>query len=147
MPSLLETARGMEDIKTFFELIEKVELGTVLDGFGQFTIFAPGEAAFAAAPKDILNEFLKMFFNTKVLVTHHIVPGGFSHNDLLPKDKENLMSVGNTALRVTDTYGTARIAGANLLTRDVKADNGYIHIIDRVLLPNEHLIDDLKGQY
>jgi uncharacterized surface protein with fasciclin (FAS1) repeats len=102
-------------------------------------MFAPTNEAFASAPQDILENFMKMFFNMKTLVTHHIVLGEFKHGDFLTRGKENIKTVAGTTLRITDTYGIARIAGARILNQDIECDNGVLHIIERVILPSGKL--------
>ncbi len=139
MPNLIEKIRDLPELATFLELLEKAELLTSLERDRNCTVFAPNDAAFASAPADILAEYYKRFYNTRMLLSHHIVVGVFLHGDLLALEKRDLPSTANTSLRVTDNYGIARVAGAKLIVEDMSVDNGVLHVIDRVLLPSQLL--------
>jgi uncharacterized surface protein with fasciclin (FAS1) repeats len=119
-----------------------------LDGNGQFTVFAPTDAAF-----DKLNLVLATFCYTDVfelavdqhdyvadVLTYHVARGRMDAGEVLPKDQIRMLS-GDFLTRVpgslglTDALGrTATIDAANWL--NVFTDNGVIHGIDEVVLPS-----------
>jgi uncharacterized surface protein with fasciclin (FAS1) repeats len=133
MPFLLDIARESGQLNRFVELVEEAGLVTILNGPGQFTIFAPSDEAFAQAPEDILSQYTKMPFYIKKLIQHHLVIGELSDTDLCTQ--LSLSNVDGGELNIIDDYGITRISGARLTTANLAAENGILHIIDRALWP------------
>ncbi|WP_022835984.1 fasciclin domain-containing protein [Salisaeta longa] len=93
-----------------------------------YTVFAPNNAAFASVAVDPLlanNNLL-----TKVL-TYHVVEGTVTSDEL--SDGQTIETLQGAQLIVSIENGTVRINGATVVTPDVEADNGVVHIIDGVL--------------
>ena len=115
-------------------------LAPTLSGSGQLTVFAPNNAAFLAAPTGLTTSQL-----TSVL-TYHVVAGqvlstGIAFGSpVATLDTRTLAGATvpaqtitiNSNLTITDTTA---IAG-NILATDVRASNGVIHVIGKVLIPN-----------
>ena len=128
---------------TFSSLVAAVVatgLAPALSGTGPFTVFAPTNAAFASAPTGPTTSQL-----TSVL-TYHVLPAQVLSGDIpfgTPVATLNTKTLGgatvpaqtitiNRNLTITDTTA---IAG-NILTTDVRASNGVIHVIGKVMIPN-----------
>jgi uncharacterized surface protein with fasciclin (FAS1) repeats len=120
------------------EAVIAAGLVTTLQGPGPFTVFAPTNAAFAAAlaelgiTKDAL--FADKALLTKVL-TYHVVAARVLKAEV-PIGKPITSVQGETftidaSLKITDQR--ARVAG--IIATDVFASNGVIHVIDKVILP------------
>lgn len=115
-------------------------LAPALSGAGPFTVFAPTNAAFAAAPAGLTRSQL-----TTVL-TYHVVPALVLSGDIpfgtpvatLATTTLDGMTVPaqtitiNRNLTITDTTAMP----ATILATDVRASNGVIHVIEKVLIPD-----------
>jgi len=121
---------------TFTTLVAAVEAAGLVDtltGEGPFTVFAPTDEAFAALPEGLV-EALLLPENEQLLVdilTYHVVSGAVLSTDLAEGDVETVE--GQTVAVSLD--GGVFINEAEVVTADVEADNGVIHVIDAVLLP------------
>jgi uncharacterized surface protein with fasciclin (FAS1) repeats len=108
-----------------------------LDGKGQFTVFAPTDAAFVALLGE-LNLTAEQLLGNKELVTqvllYHVLNGRRDSADILASDRLRTLQRGflfQEAGVLTDANGRT----ANIVAVDIMADNGIIHVIDRVVLP------------
>ena len=119
---------------TLVAAIEAAGLVETLQGEGPFTVFAPTDEAFAALPEGVLDALL-LEENLEVLqqiLTYHVVAGEVLAADVTTGDVATVE--GSTiAIEVGDQVtlnGTATV-----VTTDVEASNGVIHVIDQVILP------------
>jgi uncharacterized surface protein with fasciclin (FAS1) repeats len=105
-----------------------------LDGNGQFTVFAPTDAAFAELGLNAGNiNTLDQAFLTDVLL-YHVAHGRRDATDVLASDRIRTLQRGflfQEGGMLTDQQGRT----ANIIAVDIAADNGIIHVIDRVVLP------------
>lgn len=131
---IVATASGDAQFKTLTKALTAAGLVTTLQGKGPFTVFAPTDAAFAALPKGTLDDLLKPANKAKLtkILTYHVVPGSVVSTSLKSGD---VKSVEGNPLKVTVAGGKVTVGGANVVKADVKASNGVIHVIDKVLLP------------
>ena len=120
--------------KTLATAVAAAGLVETLKGTGPFTVFAPSDAAFAAIQMDVDN-LLKpenKALLAKVL-TYHVVSGKIMAADL--RDGQEMTTVQGSALRVSINNGKVMINDANVISADVPASNGVIHVIDKVVMP------------
>jgi len=101
---------------------------------GPFTVFAPTDAAFAKLPKETLESLLKPENKEKLsaILTYHVVPGKVMAADV--KSGE-VKTVNGAKLDIKVTGGVVTVDGAKVLTTDIPASNGVIHLIDTVVMP------------
>jgi len=123
-----------ESAKTLAAAVTAAGLVETLKGSGPFTVFAPTDAAFAAIQSDVDN-LLKPENKAQLskILTYHVVSGKTLAADL--KDGQMITTVEGTTLKVTITNGKVMINGANVISADIPASNGVIHVIDKVLMP------------
>ena len=102
---------------------------------GPFTVFAPTDAAFKKLPKGTLASLLKPENKGKLvkILTYHVVPGKVMAADLAGKTTA-VATVEGSRVHVNGKHGV-RVNGARVVKADIVADNGVIHVIDKVLLP------------
>lgn len=132
--TLESTKVALESTKTFAELVKVAGLEESLKGAGSFTVFVPSDAAFAAIQKDLDNLLLPESKERLVkILSYHVLSGTFMVGDL--KDKQELVSVEGHVLKVSFDRQRVRINDATIITVDIAACNGIIHIIDKVLMP------------
>ena len=134
--SIVETAASAGNFTTLVAAIRAAGLVETLNGEGPFTVFAPTDAAFAKLPAGTVEDLLKPENKDKLtaILTYHVVPGKVMSGDIAGKTLE-AATVQGSALAVDATSGV-KINDATVVTADVGASNGVIHVIDTVLLPN-----------
>lgn len=127
-------AIASESAKTLAAAVTAAGLVETLQGTGPFTVFAPTDAAFAAIQKDVDN-LLKPENKAKLanILTYHVVAGKAMAADLM--DGQELTTVQGTKLKVSVKNGKVMINGANVVSADIPASNGVIHVIDKVMMP------------
>lgn len=131
---IVAIASGDPQFKTLTKALGAAGLVTTLQGKGPFTVFAPTDAAFAAVPKAKLDDLLKPANKAKLVkvLTYHVVPGAVLSTSLKSGD---VKSVEGSSLKVVVAAGKVTVGGANVVKPDIKASNGVIHVIDKVLMP------------
>ncbi|MEP6490264.1 fasciclin domain-containing protein [Microcoleus vaginatus GB2-A3] len=131
---IVAIASGDAQFKTLTKALGSAGLVTTLQGKGPFTVFAPTDAAFAALPKGTVEDLLKPANKAKLtkILTYHVVPGSVLSTSLKSGD---VKSVEGTSLNVAVSAGKVTVSGANVVKADIKASNGVIHVIDKVLMP------------
>ena len=129
---IVETAVGAGNFKTLATALTAAGLIDTLKGKGPFTVFAPTDAAFAKVPPAQLQALLADKAKLTAILTYHVVPGVVMSKDVKPG---MVKTVQGSALNVT-TMGGVKVNDANVTAVDIVADNGVIHVIDTVVLPN-----------
>jgi uncharacterized surface protein with fasciclin (FAS1) repeats len=124
--TVLEVARSHR-LNRFLQTVGKAGLTETLSGPGPFTVFAPTDRAFAAARLPGDPDALR------AVIAYHVVPGTFT-SDFLGGVDVNYTTLNGTSLNVDGTAGL-QVNGANVVTADLVAGNGVVHVIDRVLAP------------
>lgn len=133
--NVVALAAANDSFKTLTAALKAAGLTETLSGQGPFTVFAPTDAAFAQLPQDALQELLKPE-NKDILVkilTYHVVPGNVTSSDL--KSGEVKTVEGGAVNVQADPSKGVSVNDASVVQPDIKASNGVIHAIDRVMLP------------
>ncbi|MCS6774126.1 MAG: fasciclin domain-containing protein [Anaerolineae bacterium] len=132
---IVDTAVAAGTFNTLVQAVQAAGLVETLKGEGPFTVFAPTDEAFAALGKETLDNLLKPE-NKDTLVailTYHVVPGKLLAADVVKLTLTNTVQGEPISVQVVE--GRVEINSARVLTADVAASNGVIHIIDEVLIP------------
>ena len=132
---IVTTAVEAGSFKTLAAALKAAGLVETLQGKGPFTVFAPTDEAFAKLPAGTVESLLKPENKEKLaaILKFHVVAGRVFSNEVL--SKAELKTVHGGTLTATMKNGAATINGAKLLTTDIDASNGVIHVIDSVMLP------------
>jgi uncharacterized surface protein with fasciclin (FAS1) repeats len=133
--TIVDIATSAGSFNTLVEALKAADLVTVLQGEGPFTVFAPTDEAFAALDEKELQDLLKPENKEKLvkILTYHVVPGAVMSTDL--KEGEVTTVEGST---VEVKLGKeVKVDDAQVVKADIKASNGVIHVIDKVILPSE----------
>ena len=131
--TIVDVAVAAGSFETLVAAVTAADLVETLSGDGPFTVFAPTDDAFAALPEGVLDKLL-LPENKDVLVkilTYHVVSGEVTSDLVTAGDVETVE--GQTI--ELGTEGGVTVNGANVVTADVDASNGVIHVIDAVILP------------
>ena len=132
--SIIETAVAAGKFNTLAAALEAGELLGALSGEGPFTVFAPTDDAFAALPKGTLESLLKPENKDQLIaiLTYHVVPGKVMSTDL--QDDMTAATVQGGEIMI-DLDNGVMINNASVVKADIEAENGVIHVIDKVILP------------
>ena len=127
---IVDTAVAAGSFKTLAAALEAAGLVETLKGKGPFTVFAPTDEAFAKLPKGTVAGLLKPTNKDKLtaVLTYHVAAGRTEIG------RQRLKSLQGSPLDVTSGDSLV-VNGAKVITPNIAASNGVIHVIDRVLLP------------
>lgn len=131
---LVETADRSIEIQTFAGAMKNAGMAEVLKNQGPFTIFVPSDSAFNQLPPDQKTALLSNRDSAKKLVASHVIPGRVLITEVKPGKTQTLN--GGTIMLTSDN-GLVKVEGASVIQSDVVADNGVIHVIDTVMLPQK----------
>ena len=121
------------EFSTLIAAVQAAGLVDALSGNGQLTVFAPTDAAFAAAGLDAASVGdLDTGVLTDILL-YHVAKGRRMAEDVVSSTQIRMLNGQFTEIGLMD--GDAMIDGATIVATDVPADNGVIHVIDAVLMP------------
>lgn len=125
----------MGNCNTLGAAIKTAGLQKILETSDPITVFAPSDAAFAAMREyvDYLLQPRHIAKLTKELA-YHMVKGKYLAANLIYN--ETLSTIQGEKLSIQVKEGKITVDGAPLITADLGACNGVIHIIDKVLLPS-----------
>lgn len=96
-------------------------------------MLAPTDKAFAKVPKSTLAALAKDKAKLRKVLLYHVIPGAVPSSEVVKLKKAKTAEGASVKIRVRD--GKVFINGARVVTPDVEASNGVIHVINRVLLP------------
>ena len=130
---IVDTAVSAGNFKTLVTAVTAAGLVETLKGPGPFTVFAPTNDAFAKLPAGTVESLLKPENKEKLVavLTYHVVAGKVMAADV----KAGQVATVQGSKATLATEGGVTIDGAKVVTADVAADNGVIHVIDAVILP------------
>lgn len=132
---IVDTAVAAGSFTTLVAAVTAAGLGETLKGTGPFTVFAPTDDAFAKLPAGTVENLLKPE-NKDTLVsilTYHVVPGKVLSTDIAGKALQ-VKTVQGAEVAIDATNGVT-VGGAKVVTADIDATNGVIHVIDAVIMP------------
>ena len=117
------------------EALVQSGLDAPLGRTGTFTLFAPSNDAFskALAILKLGKGELLALPNLAAVLQFHVVPGRVTSADLA--DGMLVASAMGAPLRFARAGDSVRVNGAAIISADLEATNGIVHIIDELLLP------------
>ncbi len=133
-PNVLQIAIGSPDHTTLVAAVQAADLENALVNAGPLMVFAPTNDAFAALPEGTVENLLKPENKDALanILKYHVTPGNYS-KDFLKKFKK-LGQANNGYVKVEVIGDDVYVGGAKILG-SVKAGNGIVHVIDKVMLP------------
>lgn len=135
-PDIVDTAVAAGSFTTLVAAVQAAGLVDTLKSPGPFTVFAPTDDAFAGLPDGTVDSLLlpENIDTLTAILTYHVVPGRVPASELLGA-RRSLTTVEGSALHVDGRNGV-QVNDTTVITPDVMASNGIIHVIDGVLLPS-----------
>jgi uncharacterized surface protein with fasciclin (FAS1) repeats len=132
---IVATAVEAGSFKILAQALTAAGLVETLQGKGPFTVFAPTDAAFGKIPKATLDALLKDKEALKKVLLYHVVSGNVMAKDVVKLKSAKTVQGSNVAISVKGK--TVKINNATVISADVKASNGVIHVIDTVIMPSK----------
>jgi uncharacterized surface protein with fasciclin (FAS1) repeats len=133
--NIVEVAADAGQFQTLIAAAKAADLAGTLSGKGPFTVFAPTDAAFAKLGKQTIADLLKPENKQKLaaILTYHVVGAKVPAAKVV--GEKSVLSLQGSPLAIEVMDGKVRIGGANVVTTDIMASNGILHVIDSVLMP------------
>ena len=134
---IVDTAMAAKNLTTLVKALQVAGLVETLKGAGPFTVFAPTDQAFSKLPAGQLDALLADPAKLKTILTYHVIPASIMASDAMAMTSPTSPpTVQGGTLQVTKgRRGRLMVNDATVTKADIKATNGVIHIIDRVLMP------------
>jgi uncharacterized surface protein with fasciclin (FAS1) repeats len=131
---IVETATEAGSFKTLLTAATAAGLVDTLKGPGPFTVFAPTDDAFAELPEGTLDDLLKDPEALKNILLYHVVQGKVTSDQVVGLTSAD--TVAGPAIKISTKDGSVYLNDTvKVVTTDIEASNGVIHVIDGVLLP------------
>ncbi|MBN7778827.1 fasciclin domain-containing protein [Nitratireductor aquimarinus] len=141
---IVEIAAGDERFSTLVAAVTAAGLADTLSGPGPFTVYAPVNDAFEALPSGTVENLLKPENKQQLtnVLLYHVDDRKLTANDFPAGSNYFKPLLTSDRLCITRDSGGVTIADgsgnvANVVIADIRADNGVIHVIDKVLLPGK----------
>ena len=133
--SILDIASSAGSFNTLAAALEAADLVDALNGDGPFTVFAPTDDAFAALPEGTLETLLKPENKDQLrsILLYHVVEGRVYADQAI--DAGEAATLQGSDVKIKKSWGDVKVNDAKVVTPDLEASNGVIHVIDRVILP------------
>ena len=134
---IVDTALAAGKFSTLAAALGAAGLIQTLKGEGPFTVFAPTDDAFARIPAETLSQLLQPENREKLtaILTYHVVAGRVTSHDVMNLDPDAAITLQGQTLKINTDRGL-KINDAKVITPDIAATNGVIHVIDSVLMPS-----------
>jgi uncharacterized surface protein with fasciclin (FAS1) repeats len=133
---IVDTAASAGNFSTLVSAIEAAGLAETLQGEGPFTVFAPTDEAFAKLPAGTVENLLKPENKDQLtaILTYHVLPSEVMSSDIQGQ-ATTAETVQGGELEIDASGSAVMVEGATVTQADIDADNGVIHAIDTVLMP------------
>ena len=131
--NIVETAVAAGNFNTLVEAVKAAGLVDTLSSPGPFTVFAPTDEAFSKVPKAVLDALMANKTLLTEVLTYHVVPGKVMSSDLT--NGMSVKTVEGSDVKITIDSAGVMVNNAKVITPDIGASNGVIHVIDAVILP------------
>jgi len=136
-PNVLQIAIGSPDHSTLVAAVQAADLENALVNAGPLVVFAPTNDAFAALPEGTVETLLKPENKNTLadILKYHVTPGNYSKSFLKTAFNGKELGQANNQYVLVEVKGDDVYVGGAKIIASVKAGNGIVHVIDKVMLP------------
>ncbi|MEM7634746.1 MAG: fasciclin domain-containing protein [Pseudomonadota bacterium] len=138
--NIVEVAQGAGTFNTLIAAAKAAGLDGALATGENLTVFAPTDEAFAALPAGTVEDLLKPENKDKLaaVLSYHVLPRKLMSNQLPGRTihVRTIKASGDRLLAVSKSSSGVTVDQANVVTADIAASNGVVHVIDKVMLPD-----------
>lgn len=131
MPDIVDIAVSAPEFSTLVTAVKTANLVETLKSPGPFTVFAPTDEAFAKLPPGTIQTLVQNPPQLARILTYHVVSGKLLKADLAQVDAVISVEGSPIAINCEQNF---EVKNATVITADIEADNGIIHVIDNVIL-------------
>lgn len=131
MADIVDIAVGNGNFQTLVAAVQAAGLVDALKSPGPFTVFAPIDQAFANLPPGTVHTLVQNPPQLARILKFHVVAGSFKQADLAKVDC--VTSLEGSPIPI-DCRKAFEVKNSTVIIADIEADNGIIHVIDRVIL-------------
>jgi len=142
MADILDIAVEAGGFKTFVAAVQAAGLVETLKGKGPFTLLVPDDDAFAKLPAGTVDGLLKNVPKLRAILMYHMLPGKLTVDEIAQMKTAKTVQgqeVKIAAAHWWTLHFNPLINDAYMINTDVMTDNGMIHVLSRVLMPNMEL--------
>lgn len=135
--SIAEIVSQEPRLATLLKAVTAAGLVTQLSGEngGPWTLLAPSNEAFDALGEEAIKSLLANPSQLANVLGAHVIPSRIRRGDMIAQRSARTL-LGRDAVSFSLVDGKLAVAGAGIITADIEASNGVIHIIDRVIVPD-----------
>lgn len=131
MADIVDIAVGAGSFNTLVTAVKAANLVDVLKSPGPFTVFAPNDEAFAKLPPGTITTLVQNIPQLSRILTFHVVSGKLMKEDLAKLGTVTSIEGSPIPIDCSDGF---EVKNATVVAADIEADNGVIHVLDRVIL-------------
>jgi uncharacterized surface protein with fasciclin (FAS1) repeats len=131
MPNIVEIAVNNDNFTTLVAAVQAAGLVEALQSPGPFTVFAPIDTAFANLPPGTVQTLVQNPPQLARILKFHVVAGKLTKADLAQVKTVESLEGSPIPINCSDAF---EVKNATVIAADIEADNGIIHVIDRVIL-------------
>lgn len=132
MADIVDIAVGAGSFTTLVTAVQVADLVAALKSAGPFTVFAPNDQAFANLPPGTVQTLVQNPPQLARILKYHVVAGKFTKDDLAKLGE--VTSLEGSPIKIKCSEQGFEVKNAQVLAADIEADNGIIHVLDRVIL-------------
>lgn len=129
----MELAVADPEFSTLVTAVQAAGLVELLGADGPYTVFAPNNAAFAALPAGLLDELLQDTNRLRHILLYHVNHGPRLRASDLATGQ--VLTLHGAPAQVVLADSGVTVNQAQVITPDIEAGNGIIHVLDQVILP------------
>jgi len=145
--SIFTTLKSSGDFTILTKALDAAQLSKVLSSQPGLTLFAPTDEAFRALPPAELTALMQPDnapILQKVLI-YHLVNLSLDSSKI-KGSKGQVPSVETSKLQLDGSGTPLKVNDADIIEADVKASNGIIHVVDKVLIPSDVTVPVASAQ-
>jgi uncharacterized surface protein with fasciclin (FAS1) repeats len=131
MPNIVDIAVSNDNFTTLVAAVQAAGLVEALQSPGPFTVFAPIDAAFANLPPGTVQTLVQNPPQLARILKFHVVAGKYTQADLAKLGSVTSLEGSPIPINCDRAF---EVKNSTVIMADIEADNGIIHVIDRVIL-------------
>jgi uncharacterized surface protein with fasciclin (FAS1) repeats len=135
MTTIIDILVQTGNFKILSQFLQVTDLSDTLKNPGPFTIFAPNDVAFAKLSKETILELIKDAPKLMNVLLYHVIPGKLMVAELIKLNTAKTLQGQTVFFEFTPMRKVPRINDQDIVKTDLIADNGIVHIIEKVLMP------------
>lgn len=132
MADIVDIAVSAGSFETLVTAVKVAGLVEALKSPGPFTVFAPNDEAFANLPPGTVQTLVQNPPQLARILKYHVVAGKLTQADLAQVDE--VSSLEGSPIKINAKNDVFEVKNATVIAANIEADNGIIHVLNRVIL-------------